>query len=149
MYIPPHFAVTETAHLHRILREHPLATLVTPGEDGGPDADHIPFEFDAQAGAMGMLNAHVARANSLWQRCPTGTPVLAIFRGAQDNASGVASLVQVAEAFAKGPSPRRSLLFVALTAEALRLQMKMSSAAATTSSTAMKPSATPSPNATP
>ena len=83
MYIPPHFAVTETAHLHRILREHPLATLVTPGEDGGPDADHIPFEFDAQAGAMGMLNAHVARANSLWQRCPTGTPVLAIFRGAQ------------------------------------------------------------------
>lgn len=83
MYIPPHFAVTETAQLHRILREHPLATLVAPGEDGGLDADHLPFEFDPAAGALGTLSAHVARANTLWQRCPTGTPVLAIFRGAQ------------------------------------------------------------------
>jgi transcriptional regulator len=32
---------------------------------------------------MGVLKAHVARANPLWQRCPTGTPVMVIFRGAQ------------------------------------------------------------------
>jgi transcriptional regulator len=29
------------------------------------------------------LTAHVARANPLWQRCASGTPVLVIFRGAQ------------------------------------------------------------------
>lgn len=82
MYIPAHFAVTEPAALHRIIREHPLGVLVTHGEQGA-DADHIPFELDPQAGPLGTLTAHVARANPLWQRCPTGTPVMVIFRGAE------------------------------------------------------------------
>jgi len=82
MYIPAHFAITEPAALHRIIRAHPLGMLVTPG-DQGMDADHIPFEFDAAAGPLGTLNAHVARANPLWQRCPTGTPVMVVFRGAE------------------------------------------------------------------
>ncbi len=81
MYNPPHFVETRPEVLHRIIREHPLGTLVR-SEDGLPDADHIPFEFDPEAGALGRLSAHVARANPLWQRCPTGTPVLVIFRGA-------------------------------------------------------------------
>lgn len=82
MYIPPAFAIHEPEALHRILREHPLGTLVTHGE-AGLDADHLPFEFDAAAGPLGTLTAHVARANPLWQRCPTGTPVLVVFRGDQ------------------------------------------------------------------
>jgi len=81
MYIPPHFAQTKPEVLHRILREHPLGTLVRT-EEGVLDADHIPFEFNPDVGALGLLSAHVARANPLWQRCPTGTPVLVIFRGA-------------------------------------------------------------------
>jgi transcriptional regulator len=80
MYIPPHFALTEPEALHRIIREHPLGTLVTHG-DAGLDADHVPFEFDPAAGPLGTLTAHVARANTLWQRCPTGTPVMVVFRG--------------------------------------------------------------------
>ena len=72
MYIPQHFAETRPEELHRIIREHPLGMLVTSGE-AGMDADHVPFEFDPEAGAHGVLTAHVARANSLWQRCPTGT----------------------------------------------------------------------------
>jgi transcriptional regulator len=43
----------------------------------------VPFEFDPAVGALGRLTAHVARANPLWQRCPPGTPVLVIFRGAE------------------------------------------------------------------
>ena len=82
MYVPPHFAVTQPEALHRIIREHPLGALVTPGS-AGLDADHIPFEFDPGAGPLGTLTAHVARANPLWQRCPTGTPVMVIFRGAE------------------------------------------------------------------
>jgi len=82
MYIPPHFAVTDPAALHRIVREHPLGTLVTHSPEG-LDADHIPFEIDPAAGPLGTLTAHVARANALWQRCPTGTPVMVIFRGAE------------------------------------------------------------------
>jgi transcriptional regulator len=82
MYIPAHFAVTEPAALHRIIQAHPLGMLVTPGEHG-VDADHIPFELDAASGPLGTLKAHVARANPLWQRCPTGTPVMVVFRGAE------------------------------------------------------------------
>jgi transcriptional regulator len=80
MYIPAHFAETRPEELHRIIREHSLGMLVTQGS-AGLDADHIPFEFDADEGTHGVLTAHVARANPLWQRCPTGTPVMVVFRG--------------------------------------------------------------------
>lgn len=82
MYIPAHFAETRPEELARIIREHPLGMLVTQGS-AGLDADHIPFEFDADAGTHGVLTAHVARANPLWQRCPTGSSVMAVFRGAE------------------------------------------------------------------
>lgn len=82
MYLPAHFAIEQPDVLHRIIREHPLGALVTHGADG-LDADHIPFEFDPAIGPLGQLSAHVARANPLWQRCPPGTPVLVIFRGAE------------------------------------------------------------------
>jgi transcriptional regulator len=81
MYIPPHFAETRAAELLRIIRTHPLGTLVTHTHSG-LDADHLPFEFDPAHGQHGLLTAHVARANDVWQRCPTGTPVMVIFRGA-------------------------------------------------------------------
>ena len=80
MYLPDHFAETRSTVLQQLIAEHPLGMLVTHGSDG-LDADHIPFEFDPAAGACGVLSAHVARANPLWQRCPTGTPVLVVFRG--------------------------------------------------------------------
>lgn len=82
MYIPSHFAVNSREPLHRIIQEYPLGALVTHGSEG-LDADHIPFELDAHVGDHGLLTAHVARANPLWQRCPTGTRVLVIFQGAQ------------------------------------------------------------------
>jgi transcriptional regulator len=82
MYLPTHFAETRPEELSRIIREHPLGALVTHGTSG-LDADHLPFEFDPQVGTHGLLSAHVARANPLWQRCPTGTPVMVIFGGAQ------------------------------------------------------------------
>lgn len=82
MYTPAHFAETRPEVLQRIMREHPLGMLVTH-EGAGMDADHVPFEFDAGSGEHGALIAHVARANTLWQRCPTGTPVMVVFRGAE------------------------------------------------------------------
>ncbi|HEX7642785.1 MAG TPA: FMN-binding negative transcriptional regulator [Burkholderiaceae bacterium] len=82
MYVPAQFAETRLAELHRIIRENPFGMLVTQA-DGLLDADHIPFELDAVEGTNGVLAAHVARANPVWQRCPTGTPVMVVFRGAQ------------------------------------------------------------------
>lgn len=82
MYIPPHFAQANPDELDRIIRAHPLGTIIRSGS-AGLDADHVPFEFDPAAGPLGKLSAHVARANPLWQDCPTGTEVLVIFRGAE------------------------------------------------------------------
>ena len=82
MYIPAHFAETRPEELQRLMREHPLGMLVTHGPEG-LDADHIPMEFDAQAGPHGSLIGHVARANTIWQRCPTGSRVMVAFRGAE------------------------------------------------------------------
>jgi len=82
MYLPTHFAETRPEELSRIIRDHPLGALVTHGASG-LDADHLPFEFDPDVGTHGLLSAHLARANPLWQRCPTGTAVMVIFGGAQ------------------------------------------------------------------
>lgn len=78
MYLPAHFAQHDTSKLHALMREHPLATLVTVGPDG-PTADHVPLEFDA---ASNTLRGHVARANPLWQAA-AGQQVLAVFSGPQ------------------------------------------------------------------
>ena len=81
MYIPAHFAETRPDELARIIQAHPLGMLVTQG-GGGLDADHIPFEFDPAAGPHGVLTAHVARANPVWQNS-AGAEVLVVFRGAE------------------------------------------------------------------
>ncbi len=82
MYLPAAFALTDPQELHRILREYPLGTLVTHSPQG-LDADHIPFEFDPDAGPLGTLRAHVARANPVWQLVAAGSTVLVVFRGEQ------------------------------------------------------------------
>ena len=82
MYIPQQFAETRPEALHRIIRAHPLGMLATHGPEG-LDADHIPFELDVAHGPHGRLLAHVARANDVWQRCPTGAAVMVAFRGVE------------------------------------------------------------------
>ena len=78
MYLPKHFEQHDPQVLAALMREHPLATLVTV-QGGEPTADHIPFEYDAPSKT---LRGHVARANPLWQ-VAHGQSVLAVFRGAQ------------------------------------------------------------------
>lgn len=82
MYLPAHFAQPEPARLHALMRQHPLATLVTEA-NGEPVADELPFILEAQLGPHGTLKAHVARANPLWQAHPVGRKVLVIFHGPQ------------------------------------------------------------------
>ncbi len=81
MYLPQHFAETRIEELRRIVREHPLGTLVT-NTASGLDANHIPFELDPGRGACGTLQGHVARANPLWKEVSAGAMVLVVFRGA-------------------------------------------------------------------
>lgn len=85
MYQPQHFNVSEPATLHAALRAHPLGTLVTL-QDGELVADEVPFVLDATPSAqhpLGVLKAHVARANPLWQRHDAAHKVLVVFKGPQ------------------------------------------------------------------
>jgi len=85
VYLPKHFEQHDPAALHTLMREHPLATLVTLGADG-VTADHIPLHHepeDRSDGApYGTLLGHVARANPIW-RTAAGSAVLAVFQGPQ------------------------------------------------------------------
>ena len=82
MYLPKHFEQNDPAELARLMREHPLATLVTTAADGVLTADHVPLEFIAGDGPHGKLRGHVARANPLWRHA-AGQPVLVVFNGPQ------------------------------------------------------------------
>ena len=77
MYIPDHFSIKNVEAMHTIIQTHPLGVLVAMTPDG-LDANHIPFELDA---GRGVLTAHVARANPVWQQCGNGIDALVIFRG--------------------------------------------------------------------
>ena len=55
-------------------------------------------------------------------RSPNGPPgPQTILNGADDNASGVAAIVQMAKALASGPRPKRSVIFLAVSGEELGL----------------------------
>ncbi len=79
MYLPAHFTETRTEVLHALIADYPFGALVTHGADG-LDANHLPFELDPAGGTLGVLHAHVARANPVWQQVANGDAVLAVFR---------------------------------------------------------------------
>lgn len=82
MYLPKHFEETRTDVLHQMMRAHPLGTLVTLDE-GGLNANHIPFEIDPGCGPFGTLRAHVARNNPVWHDISTEIESLVVFQGAR------------------------------------------------------------------
>jgi transcriptional regulator len=79
MYVPADFNESRTDTLHARIAQHPFGTLVTHGKSG-LDANHIPFELAANEGELGVLRAHVARANPVWQDVANGDEVLVIFQ---------------------------------------------------------------------
>ncbi len=80
MYCPAHFAESRSEVLHALMREHPLATLVTMGEDG-IHADHVPLILETADDGSPVLHGHVARANPMWKTLRSDVEALAIFHG--------------------------------------------------------------------
>lgn len=79
MYRPHPFREDRPDVLHALIRAHPLGTLVTAGADG-LTANHIPFLIEAD-GELGVLRAHLARANGQLEALRAGAPALVIFQG--------------------------------------------------------------------
>jgi len=82
MYVPSHFAETDPAVLHALIRAQPLGAWVLPHPDE-LIVNHIPFYLDPTRGEHGTLVGHVARANPVWQSLSQSTPSVVIFQGPQ------------------------------------------------------------------
>lgn len=80
MYTPSLFVEERIEVLHSIIRQYPLAVIVTSGAQG-PEATHVPVVLHADQGAKGVLRCHFARANPQWKSVEASPSVLAIFRG--------------------------------------------------------------------
>ena len=89
MYLPAHHEESRPEVMHALMRDHPLALLLT--QNAAVDAsgfqplqaDAIPFMLDPARGAHGTLVAHVARANPLWRAARTDAESVVMFQGAQ------------------------------------------------------------------
>jgi transcriptional regulator len=85
MYIPKFNEETRTPVLHQLIRERPLAALITCGKLG-LFASHLPMVLEAQekdsALSLGLLQCHVSRANAQWRNFDPEVEALAIFSGA-------------------------------------------------------------------
>lgn len=80
MYVPDHFRESRVDVIQAFIDKHSLATLVANTADGLA-ANHIPLQASLHADGTGLLRGHIARANSLWRRLESDSPVLAIFTG--------------------------------------------------------------------
>jgi transcriptional regulator len=82
MYNPAHFEEENPQVLHRLMEQHPLATLVTLGSQG-LHATQLPLFHDCSAGGFGVLRGHMAKANPQWSDLAPGVQALTIFTGPQ------------------------------------------------------------------
>jgi transcriptional regulator len=79
MYIPKHNEETRVDVIDRLIRSHPLATLVTMSA-AGLFATHLPLVLRRE-GEQAILRGHMSRANRQWREFNPEVQALAIFSG--------------------------------------------------------------------
>ncbi|MGO2354231.1 MAG: FMN-binding negative transcriptional regulator [Marinomonas foliarum] len=80
MYTPKHFEINDQEELLAFVKAFPFATLVSNGEDG-LNAEHIPMLVHVDDEKRVCLQAHIAKANKLWQNVANQADVLVVFQG--------------------------------------------------------------------
>ncbi len=80
MYIPKHFEVTDIELMHHLIRDYPLATLVTLATDE-INANHVPLHLSENPKPYGTLQGHISRSNPLLDDITNDRESLAIFHG--------------------------------------------------------------------
>ena len=79
MYCPKQFSQNDPEKLKALIRDYPLATLITHS-DSGLEANQIPFILN-QANNKQVLQGHLAKANPLWKTINNYSEVLVVFHG--------------------------------------------------------------------
>jgi transcriptional regulator len=80
MYVPKHNEETRVDVIDRLIRSHPLATLVTMGTSGLV-ATHLPMVLHRNDEQHATLRGHISRANRQWRDFTPEVEALAIFSG--------------------------------------------------------------------
>ena len=86
MYLPKQFEVTDVAVMQQLMRDYPLATLISRQMEI-INAHHLPLMLCAEPSPLGCLQGHVARSNPLLPEVLENPEVLVIFQGAQSYVS--------------------------------------------------------------
>lgn len=81
MYTPENFKVSDLQTLHADMERWNFATLVTPDTEGGLQVTHLPLLLKRDAGGLGVLAGHMAKANAHWKAFNDSRESLAIFHG--------------------------------------------------------------------
>ncbi|MDF8265965.1 FMN-binding negative transcriptional regulator [Luteipulveratus flavus] len=76
MYLPAHTAVEDRPQIEAFVRQAAVASLVTVGADGAPDATTLPVLWEGD-----RVIAHIARANPQCERIVDGAAALLVVRG--------------------------------------------------------------------
>lgn len=76
MYVPHFNRVDDDDQARAFVDQIGVATLITAGTDGVPDATLLPVDWQ-----QGRVVAHFARANEHWRRIVDGGPALLVVQG--------------------------------------------------------------------
>lgn len=79
VYLPPHFAETDSNAVFSLIEANPLGMLITMGSQG-ITANLIPVVLDLGWGEQGRLLLHVARNNPVWRDVDPDTQALVVFQ---------------------------------------------------------------------
>ena len=87
MYLPPRFRIADPALAAVLIREQPLASLITLDENGLPFVTHLPLhrppDADAAEPNLQRLLGHLARGNPQWQHLQSQPRAVVTFLGPQ------------------------------------------------------------------
>jgi transcriptional regulator len=80
VYTPKHFAVEDIEAIRETIRQNSFAMLVTAGERG-IEATHLPSVLAPGGDGVGMIRAHLARANRQWEAFDGEREAMLVFAG--------------------------------------------------------------------
>ncbi len=81
MYTPESFKVSDLPTMHTDMEQWNFTTLITPEAGGELQVTHLPLLLRRDAGRLGVLAGHMAKANPHWRAFDTSQESLAIFHG--------------------------------------------------------------------
>ena len=80
MYLPPQFSSDQPQHAATLIRDYPLASVISVDDDGFPFVSHLPLNLQDQDQPWRLLG-HVARGNPHWRYLQARPKALVTFFG--------------------------------------------------------------------